>query len=312
MTHHSAPVECSPTLFQSSFRKSAIWLLVFLLLSFLFLSCAGGGTAGTGGRIRRFDGNLAVKQENASTPAQGVQVRLIQTGQTNFTDAEGDFSFVVGETFPTADFEFRGSGINNTASVTGIPNESRRVDVDFQFDAQKNEVDVDDVDFEDDLGGGDFCDEFPEDPTCSGGFCDFFPNDPFCTDEFLFDDYCLDFPNDPICLEGDDDFCVEFPEDPLCDDALDDDLFCLEFPDDPTCSEDFGDDPFCVEFPEDPLCDESFTDDPFCLEFPDDPTCTEDFSEDPFCLEFPEDPLCDESFEDDSFCLEFPDDPTCF
>ena len=64
------------------------WITVLLLslLVMLLVSCAGG-TSGTGGRNRQFNGTVT---DSNNKPVAGITVTLIQTGDTAVTDENGD------------------------------------------------------------------------------------------------------------------------------------------------------------------------------------------------------------------------------
>ncbi len=66
-------------------------LLCVLSIATLLASCAGGGSAGTGGGSgveRTFRGSV----RSVGAPVANVRVSLVETGATSVTDAEGKFS----------------------------------------------------------------------------------------------------------------------------------------------------------------------------------------------------------------------------
>jgi uncharacterized phage infection (PIP) family protein YhgE len=111
-------------------------------LAFL-LSCAGGGTSGTGGI--QFSGSVSKSLAKAlnGEPLANVQVTLAETGESDVTDTEGRFEINSSATdLPTATLLIESAEIISSVLISDIPNNTRSVDVDLAVDLDAEIVSI--------------------------------------------------------------------------------------------------------------------------------------------------------------------------
>jgi len=115
-------------------------LFYFVTLLFIVSMClaCGGGTTGTGD-AQTYEGRITTTNNE---PLENVFITVVETGDTDFTDASGAFSIPTGVTSPIVNLKIEGKGISATYQVKTTVVDNSKIYVDIKINASNSEVKV--------------------------------------------------------------------------------------------------------------------------------------------------------------------------
>lgn len=130
------------------FARSSVHVLIFFLCLAIGGGGCGGGSRGTGFEV---NGTLTSKQTGAALA--GVQVTIVQTGESTITDASGKFALISSFLGGDLVLSFENKGIRSTFTVEKVPATASGVTLRLSIDENDGSVSDNDVDIIDDDSG---------------------------------------------------------------------------------------------------------------------------------------------------------------
>ncbi len=113
-------------------------LTTYLLIAsftLVYVSCAGGGTSGTGGQ--NFLGRMVSSDQ---TPLANVTITILESGDSGVTDANGNFLIEADTAGGDLNFEFVRSDINTSLLIPAIPADAELVTLELEYSPPENKV----------------------------------------------------------------------------------------------------------------------------------------------------------------------------
>lgn len=121
-------------------RLGTALIVIAFLLS--LSSCAGGGSQGTGGL--RYQGTLYADSSTLKLrdfmPLSGITVTIGATGDSAISDEHGFYSIETDWVASEVEILFDAAGFSAKYTLSGVPENARRVTLDFSVDRAANRV----------------------------------------------------------------------------------------------------------------------------------------------------------------------------
>ncbi len=112
--------------------KNKLSAIILLLITFLLISCAGGGTSGTGVAAARTLSGTVTQSEGE--PVENAVVTIEETGESDLTDENGQFEIGTDLVTDSYNIQIEGEDLNTTVSVDTVSEETQNVQVDIGLD----------------------------------------------------------------------------------------------------------------------------------------------------------------------------------
>lgn len=143
-------------------KFKTLLVLGLLILGLSNLSGCGGGSGGTGSSQRLF-GNVSTSDSTRSSlrrgvPISGLQVTVLETGDSAVTDQNGDYEIFTEITDSVVDFLFEGQGFDSTVVIEDIDVSALNIEIDFEANPSTESISVSRI----------VIDGIPKDPPPSG------------------------------------------------------------------------------------------------------------------------------------------------
>lgn len=146
-----------------SLLEQRIHFAFFLLLAFFFAAGCGDGGSDNGGieisgKLERSSaGTLSAAgeadesdlEEKSDTAISGARITVAATREVATTDSEGRFSLFTTERGPSISLQIQGTDFQASYTITEIPQNTARINLELSYDPASNQVGAGPVTFED-------------------------------------------------------------------------------------------------------------------------------------------------------------------
>ncbi len=111
--------------------RNKLTLLILLTITGGLLSCAGGGTSGTGLASARILSGTVTQSEGE--PVENAVVTIQETGESDLTDANGEFEIGTELVTDTYNIQIEGSDLDTMVTVETISDDTQNLQVDINL-----------------------------------------------------------------------------------------------------------------------------------------------------------------------------------
>lgn len=106
------------------------------LLVLLLISCAGGGTRGTGlGGFRIITGTIV---ESNDLPVEGATVTIVETGESDLSDQNGEFQIETQSENANLQLQVQKDDFDTTIEVNDLDQETNNLNLEISIETQEN------------------------------------------------------------------------------------------------------------------------------------------------------------------------------